>query len=149
MDMKELIERIVDQSKDERVGAGSRRAIVETLLEDVEDWPAWYYELFEGERNYDLSGKVPSALQKLNLKTMVGAVKGIVTEYAPDLKKKRGFVVNVDSVALSVAERIVYWEDWYWDMAGGYEAGREYQDDDDRMRAYADPYGIETRYGTE
>ena len=129
MKLEELIEKIVLQSKDSRV-ASELDYIVGTLMGDIEDWPAWYFELFEDERRYDFSGKTPTPLQKLNLDTLsklfVDQVKKDVLEFkSPDTKGRK---VNYVNAARVIAERVTYWEDWYWDFAarmGGRAIGQE------------------------
>lgn len=141
MELRELIEKIVGP----KGGLGA----VETLMADIEDWPAWYYEMFDGERKYDFSGKKPTPIQKLHLSTVHGAVLGLVKEYAKEFKEKRGVVVPIDKVAWAIADRVVYWEDWYWDEAGQWEAQVEYEEREAASAAYSGQYLTEeTMYGT-
>jgi hypothetical protein len=130
MKLEELIEKIVEQNKNSK---GNVELIVGTIMEDVVNWPAWYYEMYEGEEKYDFSSKEPTSLERLNLKTVKNAVEGIVKGDAPDIKAKLGKVVPIDKAANAVAERVVYWDDWYWDVAEAW----------DLKELVVDDYGLE------
>lgn len=142
MELVELVEKIVDQSKDKRLKLGDvRETVVNTLMADIEDWPAWYLGLFDWEQNYDFSGKRPSSLQKVNIATLKNVVRGYVEDYAKELKAKKGLDANVDAACLAVAERIAYWEDWYWDFADSVYLEYNSEEEQGYEDAYISAYG--------
>lgn len=114
MELEELIEKIVLQSKDKRTEKEAPY-IVGTLMSDIEYWPAWYNEEFDFEEKHDFSGKKPTSTQRLNIKTLKNVFKG-----------------EGEDVATAIAERITYWEDWYWDFALR-RVGTDYDEDIDQM----------------
>lgn len=150
MELKELIEKIIKQSK--KINAQNELGVVETIWADIEDWPAWYYGLFEGERKYDFSLKKPTSIQKLNIATLKKAVVPIVEDYVEELLKFRNKIVVIDDVSTALAERITYWEDWYWDLNDAWTVEADSEEQQAYEEAYLSEYGagMDERYhGTE
>lgn len=136
MELEELIGKVVDHSagKDKRV-ARNREYIVGTIMADIEFWPAWYFEMFDGEENFDFSNKTPTSLQKVDLSTLKKVFTGFADGY-------RGVgVPEFDSGAVgqAIAERVVYWADWYWDLAESTDLWESQQLDE----VYGSGYGTQ------
>lgn len=134
MELQEVVEVIVKQSKDKRVESDFKN-IVGSILSDVEYWPAWYLGLLDGEENFDFSAKKPSPTQKADIAALQSAM-------VPFVKKSGEDGVVAEKAALAIAERIVYWEDWYWDEAEQWNASSFGQDDDQDLSIYGRDYGL-------
>lgn len=130
MKLEKVIEGIVKKSKDKRVKTEVEN-IVGSILSDVEYWPVWY-----GNLDFSAKESTSTGMQKAQIADLENALISYV----------EGYDVAGDSrsVAHAIAERIVYWEDWYWDEAEQWQASQYAQDQQQDDEIYGSPYGTQS-----